>query len=87
MRQADTTQETPGGNRGIAVALVRRLREDAASALLRGGSLPTRRQRYYLSARFHSRLAWAGGTRNADTTAGSPRWKPGDRDCVDAASA
>jgi hypothetical protein len=25
MRQADTTQEAPGGNRGIAIALMRRL--------------------------------------------------------------
>ena len=37
-------QEAPGGNRGIAHALVRRLRADAASALLRGGSLLPQRQ-------------------------------------------
>ena len=64
MRQADTTREPPGGNRGIAIALMRRLPADASPALLGGGSLPTRRQRQYLSARFHSRLAWVGLARN-----------------------
>ena len=36
MRQADTTQETPGGNRGIAIALTRRPPADAACDSCRG---------------------------------------------------
>ena len=41
MRQADTTQETPGGNRGIAIALTRRLRCSEEAVCQRGVSSTT----------------------------------------------